>query len=704
MTSNSKIPVAITTSEWFDYFQDLLNTDVHIDEEYKFNIEQDMLFHDDHCENCQNDEPYDLNREFTIEEITQYIKKLPNGKASGEDGICNELLKHSVHIISPILREIFNKILITGNFPDSWCNAIITPLHKKGDKNNLNNYRGISLLSAISKVFTGLLNQRLSNWVENNDLLYEEQAGFRSKKSTIDHLFTLYAVVKKYLSKPGGRLYCLFIDFSKAFDRVPHLLLFHRLLLSGTHGSFIAVIRSMYTKLSACVNTPEGLTEYFKCLIGTRQGCMLSPLIFVLFLNSYIELVAQEGCKGIYLDEFFHNLQMLCYADDIAEVSDMVGHLQKRLLVLEQFCKITGMEVSLAKTKIMVFRNGGPLRRNEKWYYKNELLETTTYYKYLGVFLSSRLNWSFGIKTLCVQSQKAINMIKRLIGTCRGLPHSIIFNIFDTTVVPVLTYSSEVWGYEPRDEIETVHLKFCKYILGVGTTTPNVAVLGELGRFPIFVQTYIKCVKYWLKLIHLQDGALPKSAYLMLYKLDENGKTNWVTYIKHLLSRYGFGYAFFNQGVGDIDVFLRIFKQRVKDNYLQEWHSNVDISSKLSNYKCFKSVFEYEDYLNVVNIRKYCVALSRFRCGNHKLPIETGRHHGIPVEDRICVFCFEKTEMYIHDEYHFLCKCSKFEDLRVHYFETSYMNFYEFNELLASKCPERIVKLAGYIYHGMKNL
>ena len=71
----------------------------------------------------------------------------------------------------------------------------------------------------------------------------------------------------------------------------------------------------------------------------------------------------------------------------------------------------------------------------------------------------------------------------------------------------------------------------------------------------------------------------------------------------------------------DIDVFLRIFKQRVKDNYLQEWHSNVDISSKLSNYKCFKPVFEYEDYLNVINIRKYSVALSRLRCGNHKLQI-----------------------------------------------------------------------------------
>ena len=122
-------------------------------------------------------------------------------------------------------------------------------------------------------------------------------------------------------------------------------IIYYRLLLSGTHGSFIAVIRSMYTKLSACVNTPEGLTEYFKCLIGTRQGCMLSPLIYVLFLNSYIELVAQEGCKGIYLDESFHNLQILCYADNIAELSDKVGHFQKRVFVLEQICKITGLEV-----------------------------------------------------------------------------------------------------------------------------------------------------------------------------------------------------------------------------------------------------------------------------------------------------------------------------------------------------------------------
>ena len=90
---------------------------------------------------------------------------------------------------------------------------------------------------------------------------------------------------------------------------------------------------------------------------------------------------------------------------------------------------------------------------------------------------------------------KAINMLKMLNGKCHGLPYSVVFNIFDTTVLPVLTYASEVWGYKLHQNVENVQIRFCRYLLGVGSRTPNVAVLGECGRLPIFVHTYINCIK-----------------------------------------------------------------------------------------------------------------------------------------------------------------------------------------------------------------
>ena len=281
---------------------------------------------------------------------------------------------------------------------------------------------------------------------------------------------------------------------------------------------------------------------------------MLSPLLFVLYLNSYIELCNESGCQGVFIDEYFTNLMMLLYADDIAQVSDLVGRLQHQINTLQKICNLSGMKINKDKTQIVVFRNGGPLRANEKWFYNGNEIKMVTYYKYLGLFYSSRLNWSYAVKNLCIQSQKSVNMLKRLIGRCQSLPMNIIFEIFDTTILPVLSYASEIWGYKKYDEIEKVQLRFCKYLLGVGNNTTGHAVLGEVGRYPIFITTYTKCIKYWIKLIEMENGCLAKSSYLMLLTQCENCRENWVSYVKDILFRYGFGVTFVNQGVGDTQI------------------------------------------------------------------------------------------------------------------------------------------------------
>ena len=192
---------------------------------------------------------------------------------------------------------------------------------------------------------------------------------------------------------------------------------------------------------------------------------------------------------------------MLLYADDIAQVSDMVGRLQKQIDVLYNFCKLTGMKVNESKTKIIVFRNGGIVKSNEKWYYNNKLIENVTYYRYLGLFYTSRLNWSYGTRILSIQAQKSVNMLKRVIGQCQGLPYNIVFDIFDTTVMPILTYVSEVLGYKAYNDIENIQINFCKYLLCVGGRTSSIAVMGEFGHYPVFIYTYVKVIKYWLKLV-----------------------------------------------------------------------------------------------------------------------------------------------------------------------------------------------------------
>ena len=133
-----------------------------------------------------------------------------------------------------------------------------------------------------------ILNDCLQSWCDENLIIEENQAGFRATYSTIDHIFTLHAAFEKYICKRKGRFYCLFVDFSETLDIVQHVLL-NSLIELGIYGFFfINIIASMYSKLSTCVHTVNGLSEYFKCNVGIRQGCTLCPQIKKNFNNVFI--------------------------------------------------------------------------------------------------------------------------------------------------------------------------------------------------------------------------------------------------------------------------------------------------------------------------------------------------------------------------------------------------------------------------------
>ena len=168
---------------------------------------------------------------------------------------------------------MFNKILQSGNFPISWGTALTVSLYKKKDSvNDPNNYRGIALLSCVSKMFALIINNRLTNWAENSDKMYEVQGGFTEGKRTKDQLFVFQSLVSKYVSKTRGRFYSVFVDFAKALDGVPHLLLFYSLIQEGLHGRTICLLQDM-SKLNSCLQTSSGcISESFSCSKGTRQG------------------------------------------------------------------------------------------------------------------------------------------------------------------------------------------------------------------------------------------------------------------------------------------------------------------------------------------------------------------------------------------------------------------------------------------------
>ena len=136
-----------------------------------------------------------------------------------------------------------------------------------------------------------------------------------------------------------------------------------------------------------------------------------------------------------------------------------------------------------------------------------------------------------------------------------------IFKLFDAIVSPILCYGSEVWGYEYSKTIEKVHSKFCKRFIGLNQNTADFFALSECGRYPMSVVYMSRCIKYWAKILQMPDHRYPKQCYIMLRSLSDAGKMTWATQVKNLLYVYGFGYVWEANTIGDINVFVKVFKQ-----------------------------------------------------------------------------------------------------------------------------------------------
>ena len=371
---------------------------------------------------------------------------------------------------------------------------------------------------------------------------------------------------------------------------------------------------------------------------------------------------------------------------------------------LQLYSEKWGLRVNIDKTKIIVFRNGGPLRAVERWYYCGQPLETVSFYKYLGLLFTSRLCWSMAQKNLATQSLKSVSLLKYTFHKCGSLPPKTLLNLFDKMVMPSLLYGAEIWGFRTRPEIEHVQTKFCKFVLGLGSSAPNAAALGDCGRYPIAMYAKIRCVKYWLKLLNMNNSRLPRVCYNMLYSHCEAGRHNWATEVKNVLFTCGFGIVWICQGLGDNGSFMVDFKTRLKDCAYQDWHNNVVSNNRLQLYSACKGLLEPEKYLYCVTPRRYMCVVARLRSSNHPLLIEKGRHLCIERNERLCKYCLSQGLNSIETEFHFVMQCNMFKELREKYISKRYWeypNMDSFIRLLQSDNVTVLNELGHFIYNAL---
>ena len=229
-----------------------------------------------------------------------------------------------------------------------------------------------------------------------------------------------------------------------------------------------------------------------------------------------------------------------------------------------------------------------------------------------------------------------------------------------------------------------------------------------MGRYPLALHYFQRCIKYWLKVIQIPTARYPHLCYQVIYRLHNNGRHTWATDIALLLTKFGFQHVWAQQGVGNEDVFFELLCLRLKNHFKSNWEDGIKNYSMLAIYSQFKCYLIPESYLEIIIIRKYLIAFSKFICSNHQLAIEQGRHSEILMADRICVLCNARNCVVVEDEYHFLLICDDYKLLRHRYvtkhlppYDETQNGFQIFINLMKTSDTDAMRDVACFIYHAM---
>jgi len=676
----------ISKENWFNYFKRNFQGTEPVDKPMTEERETDLY-------EVEEDE---LNSEITEEEIKSAINQLKLRKSPGSDQVLAEMLKASAGFLMPYLCNLFNAIFDSGYFPNVWQDSIIVPLHKKGDYDDPNNYRGISLTSTLSKVFLHVLNCRLQGWTEENGLTGEEQAGFRRGYSTIDNIFILHGIVERYLGRKR-KMYVAFIDFCKAFDSVNRKLMFAILRRNGINGKMLCILQSMYHSVRSCVKCPCGYTDYFECTSGLKQGCKCSPILFSYVVGEIAKEVAGKGKHGIQLLPDIATVYLLLFADDVVLLSDTPVGLQNQLDNLKSSSESMGLNINMSKSKVMVFRLGGHLAAHERWHLGGEKLEVVNEYNYLGYKLSTKLSSSVALASLSMKGKTAVVQAMRPLKRLKCLSPNVIFQVFDVQIQPILLYGAEIWGASKCEEIEKIHLYMLKSFLNVPNGTPNLMIYGDTGRYPLYVKAILRCVKYWLRILSMDNKRYPQKVYQMMIHTT-NSNYSWAKRIKDLLYDYDFEDVWREQNVPSANAFLKELKRRLVYRYVEYWNTALYTSRRYSFFRMFKYIHGIEQYLFDLDKPVFRNLYVQFRLGVSELCIHRCRYS--ETSTYLCPSCNESDE----DEVHFLFLCPAYEDLRMKYLYFCFgLSIQEGLMLCFTNYDrERCRSVSSYLFHAFK--
>ena len=392
-------------------------------------------------------------------EVETAIKSLKKGKSAGIDNIPAELVQSGGDCMIDALTIICNKIWLTGEWPMLWTKSLIITLPKKGNLQKCENYRTISLISHLSKVMLKIILNRLTPEAEN--IIAEEQAGFRRGRSTTEQIFNLRVLCEKYLQHQQD-LYHAFIDFKKAFDRVWHAALFATMSKFNIRPNIIRVIKSLYEKATSAVLLNGNIGEWFRTTVGVRQGCLLSPTLFNIFLEIIMDQAIEDFEGTVSIGG--RNISNLRFADDIDVIAGSEEELRNLLERMHNSASAFGMEISGEKPELMTNNING-ISNNIT--IGSETLEEVNSFKYLGSIISDEGSKK---EILSRIAQTTAAMVKlKPIWNDRQIRFCTKIRLMRSLAMSIFLYACETWTLtaELQRRISALEMRCYRKIMNI---------------------------------------------------------------------------------------------------------------------------------------------------------------------------------------------------------------------------------------------
>ena len=357
-----------------------------------------------------------------------------------------KFIKLSSSILAPTLVKLFNLSIRTGVYPDLLKVAKVIPIFKKGDSSSVNNYRPISILSPINKIFEKIIYSRLIKYIDKSNILYKYQYGFRKKHSTEHALIELVDQIR--LSMGSNQMTCgIFIDLSKAFDTVNHQILIHKLEHYGIRGNALELFKSYLNNRKQYVQIENSKSKTRPISCGVPQGSVLGPLLFLLFINDLPKCCPNVKTR-LFADDttiFFHSNNI----DDIISTGKIV------MTQLTNWFKANKLTLNADKSSFTIFKSSRKIIPNlpDQINFLNQQINRTTHIKFLGIILDENLNWNLHINEVCSKLKRLFHVFYNIRDL---LSKDNIKTIYYALIYSRIKYGISVYGQACNTKLKRI--------------------------------------------------------------------------------------------------------------------------------------------------------------------------------------------------------------------------------------------------------